>query len=114
MSTYIINPVELRMKEDARGTLYASIVAMGMRATDLAVQLRQKLEEEIADLLEAYGEDELTNDIRYRRLQEEQYQIALRFDAIPKPTFLAMKERLEGKLTYRIPEPHSPLPVTKP
>jgi len=105
MSTYIVNPAEVRMREDQNGTLYPAIVAMGMRASDLAVQIRQKLEERIADLI---GESETDGDVYLRRLQEEQLRIALEFEQIPKPTFLAMKERLEGKLTYRIPEEPQP------
>ncbi len=105
MSTYIVNPAEVRMKEDERGTLYPAIVAMGMRANDLALQIRQRLEERIAELI---GDSEADGDIYSRRLQEEQLQIALEFEKIPKPTFLAMKERLEGQLTYRIPEAPEP------
>lgn len=105
MSTYIVNPAEVRMKEDERGTLYPAIVCMGMRANDLAVQIRQKLEERIADLIGEAGDDgDAGYAVASRRLQEEQLRIALEFEQIPKPTFLAMKERFEGKLEYRIPE----------
>ncbi|GEM_PF-178736 len=108
MSTYIVNPVEVRMEEDKRGTLYPAIVAMSLRANDLAVYIRQKLEERIADLI---GDSESEGDIyTSRRLQEEQLRIALEFESIPKPTFLAMKERFTGQLEYRIPEvPESPI-----
>ncbi len=102
MSTYIVNPVEVRMRETERGTLYPAIVAMGMRANELAIYIRQKLEERIADLI---GDSESDGDLyASRRLQEEQLRIALEFERIPKPTFLAMKERLEEQLTYQIPE----------
>jgi len=110
MGTYIVNPAEVRMREDERGTLYPAIVCMGMRANDLAVQIRQKLEERIADLIGEPGDDgDVAYGVASRRLQEEQLRIALEFEQIPKPTFLAMKERYEGKLEYRIPEtPETP------
>ncbi len=108
MSTYIINPAEVRMKEDERGTLYPAIVCMGMRANELAMQIRQKLEERIADLIGEAAEDGDAYAMAARRLQEEQLRIALEFEQIPKPTFLAMKERYEGKLEYRIPETQEP------
>lgn len=102
MSTYIVNPVEVRMQETEKGTLYPAIVAMGMRANELAVYIRQKLEERIADLI---GEGDTDGDLyASRRLQEEQLRIALEFERIPKPTLLAMKERLTRQLTYQIPE----------
>ncbi|MCS7176428.1 MAG: hypothetical protein NZ960_02205 [Candidatus Kapabacteria bacterium] len=105
MSTYIVNPVEVRMQEDKNGTLYPAVVAMSMRANDLALQIRQKLEERIADLI---GDSETEGELYSRRLQEEQLRIALEFEQIPKPTFIAMKERLQGQLTYRIPESPEP------
>ncbi|MCS6965348.1 MAG: hypothetical protein NZ473_01070 [Candidatus Kapabacteria bacterium] len=101
MSSYVVNPAAVRMREDESGTLYPAVVAMGLRANDLAVQVRQKLEERIADLTEG---TEPESEVYPRRLQEEQLDIALEFERIPKPTFLAMKERYEGQLIYRIPE----------
>ena len=43
MSTYIVNPVEVRMKESAKGSIYQSIVAMGIRARQINDQIKIQL-----------------------------------------------------------------------
>jgi len=43
MSTYIVNPVEVRMKESAKGSIYKSIVAMGIRSRQINDQIKMQL-----------------------------------------------------------------------
>lgn len=96
-STYIVNPVHVRMKESAKGSIYQAIVAMGMRARqindDIKVQLSAKMEH-----LDNDNEDSDTPNL-------DKLAVSREFDVLPKPTFMAMEEIVEGKLTFRFPTP---------
>ena len=95
MDTYIVNPVLVRMKESARGSIYQSIVALGFRARqindDMKIEIRQRLE----DVVETTETDAINFD---------QLAISKDFDRIPKPTFIAMKEIFEEKLRFELPQ----------
>jgi len=92
----IVNPVEVKMKEAARGCLYESIVAMGLRARQVNDQIKTQLQAKMADIIIEGDETEGTNF--------DQLAISREFDLIPKPTFLAMREMMDDTLSYDIPE----------
>lgn len=96
MSTYIVNPVEVRMHESAKGSIYRSIVAMGVRARQINDQIRTQITERMADVIVDMEESELPN--------YDQMAISKEFDVIPKPTFLAMREMVDGFIEIRMPE----------
>ncbi len=95
-STYIVNPVIVRMSESAKGSIYQAIVAMGMRSRqindDIKMQLASKMEH-----LDNDNDDSDTPNL-------DKLAVSREFDVLPKPTFLAMKEITDGKLTFRFPE----------
>lgn len=93
MSTYIVNPVEVRMEESSKGSIYRSIVAMGMRSRQINDQIKTQLTERMADVIVDTDEAEGPN--------YDQIAISREFDLIPKPTFLAMKEMVDGQITVR-------------
>ncbi len=94
MENYVINPVKVRMKESEKGIIYQSIVAMGFRARQINDFIKNELQVRMADVIDT-GETEGTNF--------DQIAISREFDRIPKPTFIAMKEIFEDKLSYELP-----------
>ncbi len=90
MSTYIVNPVVVRMEESAKGSIYESIVAMGLRARQINDQIKTQIYERLADVIIDSDEAEGPN--------LDQIAISKEFDRIPKPTFLAMKEMVGGQI----------------
>lgn len=97
MSTYVVNPVEVRMRESARGSIYQSIVAMGMRSRQINDQIKTQLSARMVDVITDADESEGTN--------YDQLAISREFDVLPKPTFSAMREMMKGQLDFRIPTP---------
>ncbi|OGU13239.1 MAG: hypothetical protein A2X61_03595 [Ignavibacteria bacterium GWB2_35_12] len=96
METYSVNPIKVRMKESEKGVIYQSIVAMGFRARQINDFIKSELTVRMADVIDT-GETEGVNF--------DQIAISREFDRIPKPTFMAMKEIYEGKLSYELPKP---------
>ena len=94
MSTYIVNPVVVRMEESAKGSIYQSIVAMGMRARQVNDQIKTQITERMADVIIETDENEGPN--------ADQIAISKEFDKLAKPTFIAMKEMLDGQIHFRI------------
>ncbi len=90
-----INPVLVRMKESAKGVIYESIVAMGIRARQINDEIKQELQERIADVASSTETEEPNFD---------QLLVSREFDRIPKPTILAMKEMFESQIEYYYPE----------
>ncbi len=90
-----VNPVVVRMKESEKGVIYQSIVAMGFRARQINDQIKQELTERLASVIDDSSDSEGANF--------DQIAISREFDNIPKPTFLAMKEVLDQKLQYYLP-----------
>lgn len=96
MGTYIVNPVKVRMKESSKGSIYQSIVAMGLRSRqindDVKIQLSARLEHVETDQDESDGPN------------FDKLAISREFDLLAKPTFMAMKEMFEEKLTFKLPD----------
>lgn len=95
MEGYIVNPVEIRMRESAKGSIYKSIVAMGFRSRQINDYIKQEIGTRLADVID-------TSDTEGANF--DQLAISREFDHLPKPTFLAMKEMSLGRLHYEIPE----------
>lgn len=91
-----MNPVIVRMKESEKGIIYQSIVAMGFRARQINDQIKQELTERLSSVIDDSSDSEGANF--------DQIAISREFDNIPKPTFIAMKEVLDKKLQFYLPE----------
>lgn len=100
MSTYIVNPVVVRMNESSKGSIYQSIVAMGLRSRQINDQIKTQIYERLADVIVDTDESEGPN--------ADQIAISKEFDVIPKPTFLAMKEMLTGQIHVKLETPPVP------
>jgi DNA-directed RNA polymerase subunit K/omega len=96
MEKYIVNPIRVRMKESAKGSVYQSIVAMGFRARQINDHIKQELNLRMADVIPLNDDSEGIN--------LDQLSISREFDRLPKPTFIAMKEIFEEKLEFKLKE----------
>lgn len=105
MPYHIVNPVEVRMKESQKGSIYQSIVAMGFRARQINDFIKNQINEEMADVIDT-SDSEGTNF--------DQIAISRKYDNYPKPTFIAMKEIHENKLHFTLPpKKETPIPETE-
>ena len=96
LEKYIVNPVLVKMKESRNGSIYQSIVAMGFRARQINDQIKNELKIQMEDVEVVQREDGLPPNW-------DQINISKKFDKLPKPTFLAMKEIYEDKLHFSLP-----------
>jgi len=96
MAKYIINPIQVKMKESAKGSIYQSIVAMGFRTRQINDDIRYELRQRMLDIVPTSDETEEANP--------DQLSISREFEKLPKPTFIAMKEMYDGKLSFKYSE----------
>ena len=96
MAKYIVNPVEVRMVESEKRSIYQSIVAMGVRSRQINADMKREIVELMEDIVPTSDDNEIAN--------ADQVLISKRFEIMPKPSFIAMKEIFEGDLDYVIPE----------
>jgi DNA-directed RNA polymerase subunit K/omega len=101
MAKYIVNPILLRMKESARGSIYQSIVALGMRSRQINDQIKSEFVIRAKDYLNNLEESD--------DAQKELFEISKDFDVIPKPNFIAMKELMNERLRFTLIEPDQPV-----
>lgn len=92
MAKYIVNPIQVKMKESAKGSIYESIVAMGFRARQINDDIKYELKIKMQDIVPAADELEPVN--------QDQMSISKEFEGLPKPTFIAMKEMFDEKLKF--------------
>ncbi|MDR0927608.1 MAG: DNA-directed RNA polymerase subunit omega [Ignavibacteria bacterium] len=92
MAKYIVNPILLKMKESAKGSIYQSIVAMGFRSRQINDDIRYELRYRMQDIVPTTDEIEKANP--------DQLAISREFERLPKPTFIAMKEMYDEKLHF--------------
>jgi hypothetical protein len=80
------------------GNLYEAISIIGKRAVIVGEELRQ----EIHDKLEEFGmNNEMLEEIFENR---EQIELSRFYEALPKPTAVAIEEWLDNKIYFRRPE----------
>src|SRR5688500_3621607 len=80
------------------GNLYESVVVMGRRARQIAVNLKEEWNKKLAEF--ATTVDNLEEVFENR----EQIEISKFYERMPKPTTTATEEFLEGKLNFRMRE----------
>jgi len=78
------------------GNIYESVVVISKRARQIAVNLKEELNNKLAEF--ATTVDNLEEVFENR----EQIEISRYYERMPKPTTTATEEFLEGKLTYRL------------
>jgi len=80
------------------GNLYESVVVISKRARQIAVNLKEELNNKLAEF--ATTVDNLEEVFENR----EQIEISKFYERMPKPTTTATEEFLEGKLNHRMRE----------
>lgn len=96
MAKYIVNPIEVRMKESDKRSIYQSIVAMGVRARQINSDIKSEIIEQMEDIIPTADDNEIAN--------ADQVNISKKFEMMPKPSFIAMKEIFDDTLDYQIPQ----------
>lgn len=96
MAKYIVNPVEVRMIESQKRSIYQSIVAMGVRSRQINADIKLEIVEQMEDIVPTSDENETAN--------ADQILISKKFEIMPKPSFISMKEIFEDDLDYSLPE----------
>lgn len=81
--------------EEDTGNLYESVVIMGKRANQLAVDMKQELTRKLADF--SMTSDTLEETFENR----EQIEISRYYERLPKATIVATEEFLDGEIYYR-------------
>ncbi len=90
-----IRPVDLKDVTGDASSLYEAIVVMSKRARQINDELKQNLDMRLEDVIAQFeDEQEMTNN-------PDQLAISKEFDRIPKPTFLAIDEMLDGEIEFR-------------
>lgn len=90
-----IRPVDLKDVTGEASSVYEAIVVMSKRARQINDELKQNLDMRLEDVIAQFEEDqEMTNN-------PDQLAISKDFDRIPKPTFLAIDEMLDGEIAFR-------------
>src|SRR6187549_1913652 len=77
------------------GNVYESVVVMGKRARQISINLKEELNNKLAEF--ATTVDNLEEVFENR----EQIEISKFYERMPKPTNTATEEFLEGKLNHR-------------
>ncbi len=87
-----------------RGTdnIYESIVIMGRRADQIAVEMKEELSRKLEEF--ASYADNLEEVFENR----EQIEISRFYERLPKPTAIAIQEFIEGRLRWRKPRRQRP------
>ena len=92
MAKYIVNPIKVKMQESEKGSVYESIVALGFRARQINDDIKYELKLKMQDIV--HSSDEIAP------INQDQMAICKEFEHLPKPTFIAMEEMMNGKLKF--------------
>jgi DNA-directed RNA polymerase subunit K/omega len=93
-STVTINSSELGVRT---GNVYEAVALIGKRSVQIGEELRQELHEKLEDF------NEHTESLEEIFENKEQIELSRLYEALPKPTSLAIQEWLEGKIYFRNP-----------
>ncbi len=83
---------------EATGNIYQSVVVISKRSRQIAVNIKEELNNKLAEF--ATTVDNLEEVFENR----EQIEISKFYERLPKPTTTATEEFLEGKLNHRLRE----------
>ena len=92
-----VNTVTRNIMElcEQTGNIYESVVIIGKRANQIAVEIKQDLNKKLAEF--ASYNDSLEEVFENR----EQIEISRYYEKLPKPTMLATQEYIEGNVYFR-------------
>jgi DNA-directed RNA polymerase subunit K/omega len=84
------------------GNIYESVVVLGKRANQIAVEIKEELREKLEEFAVS-GEN--IEEIYENR---EQIEMSKQYERMPKPSAIAIEEMLEGRIVFRHPEHTAP------
>lgn len=84
------------------GNIYETVVVLSKRANQIALEMKEELNEKIEEF--ATPNDNLEEVFENR----EQIEIARFYEQLPKPTLIAVQEFLDSKIYYRNPNDEQP------
>jgi DNA-directed RNA polymerase subunit K/omega len=94
-----IRPVDLKQATGGATSIYEAIVIMSRRARQINDELKENLSRRLESVMSSGDEEgDITNF--------DQLEISREFDRIPKPTFLALDEMLDGEIEHRYRDEH--------
>ncbi|WP_313366924.1 DNA-directed RNA polymerase subunit omega [Sphingobacterium mizutaii] len=88
---------DLRELDQTTDNLYESIVVISKRANQIAVDMKEELNQKLSEF--ASSNDNLEEVFENR----EQIEISKHYERLPKPTLLAIDEFLHEKVYFRNP-----------
>lgn len=88
---------DLRELDQTTDNLYESIVVISKRANQIAVDLKEELNQKLSEF--ASSNDNLEEVFENR----EQIEISKHYERLPKPTLVAIDEFLHEKVYFRNP-----------
>jgi DNA-directed RNA polymerase subunit K/omega len=83
--------------DDRTGNIYESIAILGKRANQIAVEIKEELNEKLEEFAIS-GEN--IEEIYENR---EQIEVSKHYERMPKPAAIAIEEMLEDKIVFRRP-----------
>ncbi len=89
---------DLDKLEQGTNNVYESIVIMGRRSDQIAVEMKEELSKKLEEFA-SYNTDNLEEVFENR----EQIEISRFYERLPKPTAIAIQEFIEGRLKWRKP-----------
>lgn len=90
---------DLREFDRETENIYQSLVILSKRANQISVDMK----EELSSKLEEFSTS--TDNLEEVFENREQVEIARHYEQLPKASLVAINEFLNGKVSYRIPEP---------
>src|SRR5690606_4255317 len=88
---------DLRELDASTGNIYESIVVIGKRANQIAVDVKEELNQKLSEF--ASTNDNLEEVFENR----EQIEISKHYERMPKPSLVALDEFLNDKIYFRNP-----------
>ncbi len=98
MSDNNLRPLDLSSLTNNTRNVYETVAMLGKRANQTGAKLKAELNEKLAEFGPA--PDSLEEVVENR----EQIEIAKHYEALPKPTIMAIEEMLTGAIHLKYPE----------
>ncbi len=102
------NPLTVRAKASDEARVHQTICALSARARQINEDIRLELDDALSEF-HFEGDLDKNNNNSTERTDDtfekmERIRIVQRFEKLPKPTFIAMREFDQGKLRYELNE----------
>jgi len=83
--------------QEKTGNIYETIVVLSKRANHIAADMKEELNEKLAEFAS------ITDNLEEVFENREQIEISKHYERLPKPTLVAVQEFLDDKIYHRNP-----------